>query len=73
MEPRYPRPPTLKVYDDKIQIPLGLEATEWPQFYKVTGKISWREDLHPLLNKGNAYIKDPPLESRLPCSGPRGR
>jgi 16S rRNA (cytosine967-C5)-methyltransferase len=53
-------PPTyLKVYDDKIQIPLGLEATEWPQFYKVTGKISWREDLHPLLNKGNAYIKDP--------------
>ena len=53
-------PPTcLKVYDDKIQIPLGLEATEWPQFYKVTGKISWREDLHPLLNRGNAYIKDP--------------
>jgi 16S rRNA (cytosine967-C5)-methyltransferase len=53
-------PPTyLKVYDDEVQIPVGLEATEWPQFYKVTGKISWREDLHPLLNKGNAYIKDP--------------
>ena len=53
-------PPTyLKVYNDEVQIPAGLEATEWPQFYQVTGKISWKEDLHPLLNKGNAYIKDP--------------
>ena len=49
----------LKVYNDEVQIPAGLEATEWPQFYQVTGKISWKEDLHPLLNKGNAYIKDP--------------
>jgi 16S rRNA (cytosine967-C5)-methyltransferase len=53
-------PPTyLKVYNDEVQIPPSLEATEWPQFYQVTGKISWKEDLHPLLNKGNAYIKDP--------------
>jgi 16S rRNA (cytosine967-C5)-methyltransferase len=65
-------PPTyLKVYDDKIQIPLGLEATEWPQFYKVTGKISWREDLHPLLNKGNAYIKDPSTRIAPALLGPR--
>ena len=49
----------LKVYNDEVQIPAGLEATEWPQFYQVTGKISWKEDLHPLLNKGKAYIKDP--------------
>ena len=53
-------PPTyLKVYNDEVQIPVGLEATKWPQFYRVTGKISWKEDLHPLLNKGKVYIKDP--------------
>ena len=53
-------PPTyLKVYNDEVQIPVGLEATEWPQFYKVTDKISWEEDLCPLLNRGKAYIKDP--------------
>ncbi|MEE2988771.1 MAG: RsmB/NOP family class I SAM-dependent RNA methyltransferase [Verrucomicrobiota bacterium] len=53
-------PPTyLKVFNDEVQIPLGLEATEWPQFYKITGNISWKENLHPLLKKGNAYVKDP--------------
>lgn len=49
----------LKIYDDSIQKPAGLEATDWPQFYRITPKLSWQEDLHPLLNKGNAYIKDP--------------
>ena len=65
-------PPTyLKVYDDEVQIPPGLEATEWPQFYQVTGKISWKEDLHPLLNKGNAYIKDPSTRIAPALLGPR--
>jgi len=65
-------PPTyLKVYNDEVQIPLGLEATEWPQFYQVTGKISWKEDLHPLLNKGNAYIKDPSTRIAPALLGPR--
>ncbi len=65
-------PPTyLKVYNDEVQIPLGLEATEWLQFYQVTGKISWKEDLHPLLNKGNAYIKDPSTRIAPALLGPR--
>ena len=49
----------LKIYDAKIERPAGLEATDWPQFYKVTGQISWRDDLHPMLNRGTAYVKDP--------------
>ena len=61
----------LKVYNDEVQIPAGLEATEWPQFYQVTGKISWKEDLHPLLNKGNAYIKDPSTRIAPALLGPR--
>lgn len=49
----------LKLYDSEIKRPAGLEATDWPQFYRITNQVSWRDDLHPLLNKGNAYIKDP--------------
>lgn len=65
-------PPTyLKVYNNEVQIPLGLEATEWSQFYQVTGNISWKEDLHPLLNKGNAYIKDPSTRIAPALLGPR--
>ena len=65
-------PPTyLKVYNDKVQIPVGLEATEWPQFYRVTGKISWKEDLYPLLNRGKAYIKDPSTRIAPALLGPR--
>jgi 16S rRNA (cytosine967-C5)-methyltransferase len=48
-----------KLYDSSIELPSGLETTDWPQFYKITGRVSWKEELHPLLNKGNAYIKDP--------------
>ncbi len=65
-------PPTyLKVYNDEVQIPMGLEATEWPQFYRVTGKISWKEDLYPLLNRGKAYIKDPSTRIAPALLGPR--
>ncbi len=49
----------LKIYDAGIERPAGLEPTDWPQFYKITNQVSWSDDLHPLLNKGNAYIKDP--------------
>jgi len=53
-------PPTyLKLYDATVELPSGLEATDWPQFYRVNGDVSWRDELVPLLNKGNAYIKDP--------------
>ncbi|MGZ0707099.1 RsmB/NOP family class I SAM-dependent RNA methyltransferase [Coraliomargarita sp. W4R53] len=49
----------LKLYDSAIERPDGLEATDWPQFYRITHQVSWKDDLYPLLNKGNAYIKDP--------------
>jgi len=53
-------PPTyLKLYDARITRPGGLETTEWPQFYRITSQVSWQDDLRPLLNQGNAYIKDP--------------
>lgn len=49
----------LKIYDPGIEHPAGLEAADWPQFYRITSQVSWQNDLHPLLNRGNAYIKDP--------------
>jgi len=49
----------LKLYDTEIARPEGLEPTDWPQFYRITNRVSWKDDLHPLLNKGNAYVKDP--------------
>ena len=49
----------LKLYDTPSELPKGLEPTQWDQFYKVSAAASWKEDLHPLLNKGNAYVKDP--------------
>jgi 16S rRNA (cytosine967-C5)-methyltransferase len=49
----------IKLYQTPEKIPSGLEVTEWPQFYRINSNISWSEDLHPLLNRGIAYIKDP--------------
>lgn len=49
----------LKLYNIPDTIPIGLEATPWPHFYKATENASWNEDLRPLLNKGDAYAKDP--------------
>lgn len=49
----------LKLYDAETARPDGLEATDWPLFYKASSQVSWKNDLRPLLNKGNAYIKDP--------------
>lgn len=49
----------LKIYDAAVERPAGLEPTDWPQFYKITGHVSWKGDLLPLLNQGNAYVKDP--------------
>lgn len=49
----------LKIYDAAIERPAGIEPTAWPQFYKIAGQISWQKEIHPLLNQGTAYIKDP--------------
>ncbi|TVP82058.1 MAG: RNA methyltransferase [Puniceicoccaceae bacterium] len=49
----------LKLYLNGFEPPNGIERTEWPQFYKITGEASWQEAVYPLLNKGIAYIKDP--------------
>lgn len=54
------RPPTyLKSYATDETLPDTLAPTEWPNFYRITESVSWKEDLLPLLNRGNAYIKDP--------------
>lgn len=49
----------IKLYQTPEAIPNGLERTQWPHFYKVSSDASWPEDLHPLLNRGTGYIKDP--------------
>lgn len=49
----------LKFYTIPEIVPEGLEPTQWNGFYKVTSDASWQQDVKPLLNKGNAYIKDP--------------
>jgi 16S rRNA (cytosine967-C5)-methyltransferase len=49
----------LKLYENPEELPTGLEKTEWEHFYKASADASWSDDLRPLLNKGNAYIKDP--------------
>ncbi|MDA9317500.1 methyltransferase domain-containing protein [Puniceicoccaceae bacterium] len=49
----------LKRYDSDEDESESLAPTAWPQFYRITKSASWKDDLHPLLNKGNAYIKDP--------------
>lgn len=49
----------LKRYDHSTEPVKGLIATEWDQFYRVADDVSWQQDLYPVLNQGNAYIKDP--------------
>ena len=79
-------PAYIKIYDPKITLPAGLEETTWPQFYKITNQVSWKNDIYPILNQGIAYIKDPstriapklldpkPGESILDlCSAPGGK
>ena len=49
----------LKFYQIPEGVPKGLEPTRWKNFYKVAADASWQQDIEPLLNKGNVYIKDP--------------
>ena len=48
-----------KLYTKPGIIPTGLEATQWPHFYRAIETASWQNDLRPLLNNGDAYAKDP--------------
>ncbi len=49
----------LRFYDTPENLPEGLESSRWEGFYKVSANASWHEDIKPLLNKGDVYIKDP--------------
>jgi 16S rRNA (cytosine967-C5)-methyltransferase len=49
----------LKLYDAPKTLPDGLESTQWDNFYKVAANASWKQDIHPLLNRGDIYVKDP--------------
>ena len=54
------RPQTyLKIYSATSPLPATIMPTEWSQFYKLQNQLSWKNDVHPLLNRGEAYIKDP--------------
>lgn len=76
----------LKVYAETPTLPATILPTEWAQFYKLEIGASWRDDVHPFLNQGKAYIKDPstrlapnllaaqPGESLLDlCAAPGGK
>lgn len=76
----------LKVYQKIDPIPEGLQATCWPQFYRIKREASWQNDIRPRLNQGSAYVKDPstrlapdllrplPGESLLDlCAAPGGK
>ena len=49
----------LRLYNKPDTLPGGLEPTQWNDFYKVSANASWQQDIKPLLNKGDAYVKDP--------------
>jgi len=49
----------IKLYNKPEALPDGLEATQWKDFYKIAPEASWLKHIQPLLNKGDAYIKDP--------------
>lgn len=49
----------LKFYCVPKVLAESLEPTQWSNFYRVTADASWQQDIEPLLNKGNVYVKDP--------------
>ena len=49
----------LKVYSENVPLPPTIVPTEWAQFHRLESGTSWKEEVRPLLNQGNAYIKDP--------------
>jgi 16S rRNA (cytosine967-C5)-methyltransferase len=50
----------VKVFDRAgVEIPDSLEATKWPNFFRIGPSTRWKEDITPMLNRGTAYIKDP--------------
>ncbi len=49
----------LRFYDVPAALPKGLQPTHWDNFFSVSADASWQQEIYPLLNKGNAYIKDP--------------
>lgn len=49
----------LKIYNEDAAPPPVVESTEWKHFFRIANEASWESDIRPLLNKGEAYIKDP--------------
>lgn len=49
----------IKLYTISDEVPEGLIATQWDYFYRVDREVSWKDVIRPLLNRGDAYIKDP--------------
>lgn len=40
-------------------LPDSFEASQWPGFYRVPTDTPWLEAIRPLLESGDAYVKDP--------------
>ena len=49
----------LKVYKTTGELSETLVPTKWESFHKAADGVSWKHDILPLLNQGNAYAKDP--------------
>ena len=49
----------VKLYTTPDELPEGLITTQWDHFYRVDREASWKDVVRPLLNRGDAYIKDP--------------
>ena len=48
-----------KIPQRSESLPSSLKPSSWKDFYVIDKSANWKRELEPLLNSGNAYIKDP--------------
>ena len=49
----------LRIYEKPDDLPAFLLPTNWDGFYRIARSANWQQDIAPLLQSGNAYVKDP--------------
>lgn len=49
----------VRVYEPVGPLPDFLEPTQWNGFYGIGRSVNWTEEVVPLLQNGQAYVKDP--------------
>jgi len=50
---------TMRIYKKPEELPDFLLPTKWDGFYRISRSADWQRQVAPLLNGGQAYIKDP--------------